>query len=417
MNSPSKLAAMTIVDIVSSPNSSKDSALSNLDAADLGQVLTSELVQRWNLLPEKNVAGLILAQGLGTHADSSKHEIETNLAARIAQRVSGGRALATSCVDRADISGFEALRLAQLRLTLDEGNYCLVGAFDSQTNSPSHQDRAMNRRAKLVAKARESLSFLGPNAATSGVAWAQRKKDSWTQEVDFEVVLSAAMRLGVSKRELTDYLAATATHYAQASEVRDRELLAIHSRGQSLMNHPILLEFDQQNSNTLALRQAPAARGGIGILLAKTEVLDVAGQNVRGQIHDIRFATLAKSEAILAPLQAATELLSAHGLVMADLKAIEIHEEFAPQVMAIWKASTFSRKKLRNLGVQGESGPIPLSLLNRHGGVQSQGCPKNAASLQLVERLLNRLRAVGGGMGLAMIGFRGGQGAALLLEC
>lgn len=409
MSLSSRPQPFAILDILSSPNGQGDSALNTLSAADLGHILFAELGHRWQLPKQERLAGLILAQ-----ANDAAKKAAPALAEQIAQRLAYGKRLAATSVDRMDLSGFEALQMAQLRLSQGEGKCCLVGAFDADAEV-QRPEIPVTAGANLKKVARDSLARWRSQSASQPKPWAQRTQDAWTKEIDFELVLSAATRLGVTKSEIFEYLKVSAARYNKAQAACPSELFAIHSRGLSLSEHPNFLGDKHLDAHELG--QAPAARGGIGILLARSDAGLAQGEAPKGYILDIGFATLPRPKAVLAPLQAAIKILKTHKLSMADLDAIEIHEEFAPQVMAIWKASALSPQEQAKLGLGGASAPIPLERLNGHGGVQCQGNPKNAASLQLVSRLIRRLQERGGGKGLAMIGFRGGQGAALLLEC
>ena len=100
-----------------------------------------------------------------------------------------------------------------------------------------------------------------------------------------------------------------------------------------------------------------------------------------------------------APVPAVRALLKAQGLAVPDIELWELNEAFAAQVLVCQ----------RQLG-------IPEERLNAAGGGVALGHPIGASGARIVTTLVHRLRARGGGLGVATLGIGGGLGLAVLLE-
>ena len=99
-----------------------------------------------------------------------------------------------------------------------------------------------------------------------------------------------------------------------------------------------------------------------------------------------------------APVPAVRRLLAAHGLGVGDIDLWELNEAFSAQLLVCQ----------RQLG-------IPEDRLNIAGGGVALGHPIGATGARIVCTLVHRLRAQGGGLGVATLGIGGGLGLALLV--
>jgi acetyl-CoA C-acetyltransferase len=100
----------------------------------------------------------------------------------------------------------------------------------------------------------------------------------------------------------------------------------------------------------------------------------------------------------IGPAVAIPKAMQKAGLTEKDLAVMEINEAFAPQVLAC----------LKDMGTNGVR-------LNPHGGAISLGHPLGASGARLAVTVLNDLRHLGGGYGVASACIGGGQGIAAVL--
>lgn len=103
-------------------------------------------------------------------------------------------------------------------------------------------------------------------------------------------------------------------------------------------------------------------------------------------------------------------------MTIADIDVFEIHEAFAGQILANFKAldSDFFCKTY--LGRAGRYGTIPLEKVNTWGGSLSLGHPFGATGVRLVTTAANRLQKEGGRLALVAACASGGLGHAMLVE-
>ena len=99
-----------------------------------------------------------------------------------------------------------------------------------------------------------------------------------------------------------------------------------------------------------------------------------------------------------APVPAVRRLLAAHGMSVADIDLWELNEAFSAQLLVCQ----------HQLG-------IPEERLNVAGGGVALGHPIGATGARIVCTLVHRLRARGGGLGVATLGIGGGLGLGLLV--
>ncbi|GGK35614.1 acetyl-CoA acetyltransferase [Pilimelia terevasa] len=120
---------------------------------------------------------------------------------------------------------------------------------------------------------------------------------------------------------------------------------------------------------------------------------------------------------LMAPVYAVPKLLARHGLGLADMDYVEIHEAFASQVLATlaaWESPEFCRERL---GLPGPLGKIERSRLNVHGSSLAAGHPFAATGGRIVATLAKLLSAHRlPARGLISICAAGGQGVTALLS-
>ncbi|HEX2291525.1 MAG TPA: acetyl-CoA C-acyltransferase, partial [Pseudonocardiaceae bacterium] len=124
---------------------------------------------------------------------------------------------------------------------------------------------------------------------------------------------------------------------------------------------------------------------------------------------------------LTAPVHAVPRLLARHGLGLADLDLIEIHEAFASQVLATLKAWEDADYCKRELGLDAPLGPVDRDKLNVTGSSLAAGHPFAATGARIVATLAKLLHARGldtgrCATGLISICAAGGQGVVALLR-
>ncbi|MBO3088160.1 acetyl-CoA C-acetyltransferase [Cellulomonas dongxiuzhuiae] len=94
---------------------------------------------------------------------------------------------------------------------------------------------------------------------------------------------------------------------------------------------------------------------------------------------------------LMAPVFAVPRLLARHGLSLADLDYVEIHEAFASTVLttlAAWESEEFGRERL---GLDGAFGTVEADRLNVHGSSLAAGHPFAATGGRIVATIAKEL--------------------------
>jgi acetyl-CoA acyltransferase len=121
-------------------------------------------------------------------------------------------------------------------------------------------------------------------------------------------------------------------------------------------------------------------------------------------------------ELLLGPTYAIHKLLRAHGLTLADIGVIEIHEAFAGQVLSNLTAMASVQFAEKNFFDKKPVGEIDMSLMNTLGGSLALGHPFGATGARLVTTTANRLLREGKRWGLLAACADGGLAHAALIE-
>lgn len=158
--------------------------------------------------------------------------------------------------------------------------------------------------------------------------------------------------------------------------------------------------------------------GAAGLVLAAREAAATHDLEVRATLRDVRFVGVADlvEEHLLGPALAIPALLAEHGLQLADVDVVELHEAFASQVLTVRAAlgsDAFARERLGRSTAVGDLDPVRT---NAWGGSIALGNPFSATGLRLLLTAVDRLEAEDGRWAVVSSCAGGGLGVATLLE-
>ncbi|CAG0889985.1 unnamed protein product [Darwinula stevensoni] len=123
-----------------------------------------------------------------------------------------------------------------------------------------------------------------------------------------------------------------------------------------------------------------------------------------------------KDQLLLGPSYAIPTVLERAELKMQDIDVWEIHEAFAGQILANFKAMDSDWFAQNYMGRSGKVGVPPLEKVNSWGGSLSIGHPFGATGVRLVTHAANRLIHEGGRYACIAACAAGGQGVGMILE-
>lgn len=162
---------------------------------------------------------------------------------------------------------------------------------------------------------------------------------------------------------------------------------------------------------------SPLTDGAAITLLMSGEKAKALSYKPKAYLRDYVFvAQDPNEELLLGPAYATPKLLARNGMSLADMDIIEIHEAFAGQVLAVFKALESKKFAKENLGLEDAVGQIDRSKVNTWGGSLSLGHPFGATGARLVTMAAERLAAEDGQFALVTACAAGGMAYAALIE-
>lgn len=175
--------------------------------------------------------------------------------------------------------------------------------------------------------------------------------------------------------------------------------------------------FDRKNGTLTAGNSSALTDGASAVLLADEKYATEHELPILGYVLDsVSVAVDPKDQLLIGPAYAIPKLLARHGLSLADIGVVEIHEAFAAQVLSCLDAlssATFCREKL---GLDSAFGTVDPERLNIDGGSIAYGHPFGATGGRLVGRALRIAQRIGSRYAIIGICAAGGMGQAMLLE-
>ena len=178
--------------------------------------------------------------------------------------------------------------------------------------------------------------------------------------------------------------------------------------------------FDRTSSGTLtAGNSTPLTDGASAILLASEEWakqrdLPVLAYLTYAKVGAVDFVH--KEGLLMAPAYAVSEMLQDAKLGLQDFDFYEIHEAFAAQTLACFKAWESEEFCREFLGREHALGSIDREKLNIKGGSVAIGHPFAATGTRILANLAKLLHQTGNGRGLASACTAGGMGVTAILE-
>jgi len=175
--------------------------------------------------------------------------------------------------------------------------------------------------------------------------------------------------------------------------------------------------FDRRFGTVTAANSTPLTDGACSLLLMKEQRAGELGLEPLAYIRSYAFAAIDPfNDGLMGPSYATPMALDRAGVKLSDMTLIDMHEAFASQALANiknWPSQEFARTVL---GRDEPIGEIDRDKFNVLGGSIAYGHPFAATGGRIIIQLARELRRRGGGLGLATACAAGGIGAAMVLE-
>ncbi len=173
-----------------------------------------------------------------------------------------------------------------------------------------------------------------------------------------------------------------------------------------------------KDGSITAANASPLTDGASAVLLMKESKAKELGLQPLAAIRAVASAAIdiLKEPLLIGPVYAIPRVLKAAGITWNDLDLIEIHEAFAGQVLATFRAiesDSFAKEKL---GLGSKIGTVDLSKVNPHGGSIPLGHPFGATGTRMVLQATHGLRKLNKKLALISICAAGGLGTVMVVE-
>lgn len=419
---------IAVINGLRTPFVQKEKGFKDAYAADLGTMVTNELLNR-TPIERQHIEQLVFGQVIQQpDIPNLSREIALSLNLPHLQAYT----LSNSC-----ISGLQAIINVTNSIMTGAISTGIAGGADSISNAPISLSPFVIQKIKAMLNA---PTLEQKYALFKQLSWRDLKphgvnlKDYLTQQSVADISEQMAQNFAISRAEQDEYAlhscqkAANAWRLGLLKEevitsfprpytdfvVSDTLKPAASRKNYYANAAPIL------NKNYASVTEAnmPSPADGAGAVLLMREGLAKAlGLNVLGYIRS--FALTGNDtwqNMLIGATLAASAALKAAQISLKDVDFIDIHESSASQVLAnlrLFSSNHFAKQYLNSDSAIGE---IDLAKLNHLGGSIAFGNPRAVTSLRLFIQSLHALRRNGGGLSLITASGLGGQGAAMVLE-
>ena len=420
---------IAIIDGIRTPFCKMGTSFNSLSAQELGRIAARELIERRGF--DVKLIDEVIFGCVGQPAEAA------NIARVIALLAGVPNTTPAYTVHRNCASGIEAVVSAALKIQGGEGQCMLVGGAESMSNIPFLFSKAtqeifteVNRAKTFLARLAAFSKFrprhfnpvvglqLGLTDPVCGLNMGQtaevlvqefgltrKEQDQFALESHVKAVASKA----ILREEIVPVIPGVKYKEAVIDDNGPRD-------GQSMEALAKLKPFfDRATGTVTAGNSSQVTDGAVALLVASESWAKTHGLKPLGYIRSFSYAGVEPARMGIAPAHAIPKALKKAGLKLSDMKAIEINEAFAAQVLACLKALA-SDGFAKEFGYEGYTGAIDPARLNVHGGAIALGHPVGSTGARLILTMLKHLNRTNLDLGLVSLCIGGGQGAAVILE-
>lgn len=339
-----------------------------------------------------------VALRLGCGPSVHGHLVTRGIASGIQALDSGARLIAAGQADLVLVIGAEAVSRAPM--ILNERFAAYLRAWRDARDLPQRIRLALDFR----------LAYLRPFAVSE---LPLHLSETLLAQAD-----EAADRFGIGRDRLHAFEAQSHRRAAAAhTTTLAREVEPLYAPDGSLYraDEGIRLDLDNCNAADRSVGCAAGADGAVCLLLASQAAVARYSLQTLGRIVAVHWAAVGAGHSAIAPLAAASRLLTRLRRAAADIDLWEVEELTAAVPLACMEAARDSDYCRHQLSKRNALGEIDVARVNVDGGALAYGLPLGAANLRQVLHLLHLL-AGSARYGIAAAGTACGQGGAVLLE-
>lgn len=406
--------------------------LKNLQADDLGSIVSRELLLKLGLPPEEIQA--VVAGNVAQPAEAA------NVARVLALRAGVPKSAPAFTVQRNCASGFQAITSCASQILLDEIDTGLVVATESMSNIPLVFSDQMAEfftnlsKAKSLPAKLKTLATFRPGFLTPRIGLILGLTDPVVNMIMGKTAEVLAREFHITREE-QDAFALKSHQKAEEATKKGRfaqEILPVPlpskyeevqkeddgiRNGQTIEALGKLGPYFEKPTGTVTVGNASQVTdGACALVLTSEEKAKKLGIEPLGYLSAYAYSGCDPERMGMGPVYATHNLLKSSKFSFKDFKLFEINEAFAAQVLACQRAFASDSFGRDHLGLGSKLGEIPDDCLNVNGGAVALGHPVGASGARLALTLLKELRIKNQNVGLASLCVGGGQGGALALE-
>lgn len=420
---------VAVVTGLRTPFNKQDTGFKQIFAADLGTMVTNELLNRFPV-ERRLIQQLIFGQVIqNPDVPNIAREIAVTLGLSHVQAYT----VSSSCV-----TGLQAV--ANVASSIVSGSILagIAGGADSISNSSISLNPRMLQVFKDILKAK---NWERKFELLKQLSWRDLKphgvnlRDYITQYSVADVSEQMARNFKISRREQDEFTANShqkANMAWQDSLLKDEVMISFPSPYENVVVADNMIAAsvkpsryetmkpltDKKYGTVTAWNIAKACDGAGAVMLMREDIAKAEGLRPLGFIRSYAMTGNDVWENMLSGTTFASSLaLRRAGVQLQDIDLIDMHESSAAQTLAnlrLFEDDEFARTQLNRTAALGEVQPDKLNVL---GGSLAYGNPRAVTSLRILIQTLFELKRRDKSLALVASSGLGGLGAAMVLEC
>lgn len=418
---------IVVIDGLRSPIAKAYGKLNNIQAEELGSIISKELVLRSGIDYKEFDEVIIGNVAQPTHA--------ANIARVIAIKAGFPISTPAYTVHRNCASGMQSISSAIEKIHSKQGELYLVGGVESMSNIPLLHTQAFKNilteisNTKSIKEKLKILTKLKLQDLKPVIGLISGLTDPISGKIMGKTAENLANEFKID-RQTQDLYALNSHLKAQKAienKIFEEEIHPIISKNGSIfeddgvrLNQTLealgkLRTIFDANGTVTAGNSSQVSDGASMLIICSESKAKELNLEPLGYIKDYAYAGLEPDKMGLGPLYATHKLFNRSKITLKDIDLIELNEAFASQVLANLEA--FKSIEFANKHFEGKVlGEINNEILNVNGGAIALGHPVGMSGTRIVLHLLKELKRRNLKTGLATLCVGGGQGASFLLE-
>lgn len=420
---------IAIIDGIRTPFAKMGSVFNDLSAQELAKIATRELLERTGFdtqLIDEVIFGNV-----------SQPPEAANISRVIALLSGIPKKVPAYTVHRNCASGLEAVTSAAMKINVGEGECFLVGGTESMSNIPFLFTKEMQEiisqfgRAKTPVEKIKTISQIRLKLLAPRIGLQLGLTDPVCGLNMGQTAEVLAKEFGISRKEQDEFALRSHKRALAARPLLREEIVPVipapkYNKAVEDDNGPrenqtmealakLKPYFDRLTGTVTAGNSSQVTDGAAVLIVMKESKAQSLGLKPLGYLKAFAFAGVDPHRMGIGPAHAIPKVLKKAGLPLKEIRAIEINEAFAVQVLAclrLLESDAFAKE----FGYEGYTGPIDPNILNVNGGSIALGHPVGTSGARLVLTMLKHMKRNNLNLGLVSLCVGGGQGAAAILE-